>query len=87
MAIAGAWFVQRKSKFPCASSWSLFPGSLQLQSKDGQPLDARLSEAGEALAFDFSGRVGAGPKFFGEQVRREGPERRFVYIRVGNLAG
>lgn len=28
-----------------------------------------------------------GPKFFGEQVRREGPVRRFVYVRVGQLAG
>ena len=27
------------------------------------------------------------PKFFGDQVRREGPDRRFVYIRIGPAAG
>jgi len=42
---------------------------------------------GEPLAFDFQVRVGPGPKFFGDQVRREGPSRRFVYVRVGQYAG
>lgn len=58
-----------------------------LQAKDGHPLDPKFSIAGEPLAFDFAIRVGPGPKFFGDQVRREGTERRFVYIRVGQLAG
>lgn len=58
-----------------------------LQDKDGHPLDPRRSAAGEPLAFDFAIRVAAGPKFFGDQVRREGPQRRFVYVRVGELAG
>jgi hypothetical protein len=58
-----------------------------LQSKDDMPLDAKRSYEGEALVFDFSIRVGPGPKFFGDQVRREGPERRFVYIRIGQMAG
>jgi hypothetical protein len=58
-----------------------------LQAGDDQPLDPKLSSAGEPLAFDFTIRVGPGPKFFGDQVRREGPERRFVYIRIGQLAG
>ena len=58
-----------------------------LQSKDGHPLDPRHSAKGEPLAFDFPLRIGPGPKFFGDQVRREGPERRFVYIRVGQSAG
>jgi len=58
-----------------------------LQAKDGHPLDARRAKAGEALAFDFPVRVAPGPKFFGDQVRREGKERRFVYIRVGQSAG
>ena len=58
-----------------------------LQAKDGSPLDAKVSRKGEALAFDFSVRVDPGPKFGGDQVRREGKERRFVYIRVGQLAG
>lgn len=64
------------------------PGVLHsLQGKDDRPLDPKASEAGEALAFDFPVRVGPGPKFFGDQVRREGLERRFVYIRIGQMAG
>jgi len=58
-----------------------------LQAKDDLPLDPKCSRKGEPLVFDFSIRVGPGPKFFGDQVRREGPVRRFVYIRVGQLAG
>ncbi len=58
-----------------------------LQAKDGLPLDPKYSRHGEPLTFDFPVRVGPGPKFFGDQVCREGPERRFVYIRVGQLAG
>lgn len=64
------------------------PGVLHsLQGKDDRPLDPNASEAGEALVFDFPIRVGPGPKFFGDQVRREGPERRYVYIRIGQMAG
>ncbi|WP_016747734.1 DUF5990 family protein [Rhizorhabdus wittichii] len=58
-----------------------------LQGKDDLPLDPKSSLGGEALVFDVPIRVAPGPKFFGEQVRREGPVRRFVYIRVGQLAG
>lgn len=58
-----------------------------LQDKDGGPLDSKASAAGEPLVFDFAIRVGPGPKFFGDQVRREGPARRFVYVRIGDLAG
>jgi hypothetical protein len=58
-----------------------------LQAKDDSPLDPKKSRKGEALVFDFQIRVGPGPKFFGDQVRREGPARRFVYIRIGQLAG
>lgn len=58
-----------------------------LQSKDGHPLDPKSSRLGEPLAFDFLVRIAPGPKFFGDQVRREGPQRRFVYIRVGQSAG
>ncbi|RVT94503.1 DUF5990 family protein [Sphingomonas crocodyli] len=60
------------------------PHSLQ---QDDAPLDPKASKDGEALVFDFPVRIGPGPKFFGDQVRREGPERRFVYIRIGDLAG
>jgi hypothetical protein len=58
-----------------------------LQAKDESPLDPKYSRAGEPLVFDFPVRVSPGPKFFGDQVRREGPVRRFVYVRVGQLAG
>jgi len=58
-----------------------------LQAKDDLPLDPKSSREGEPLIFDFPVRVGPGPKFFGDQVRREGPDRRFVYIRIGELAG
>ena len=58
-----------------------------LQEGDDRPLDPKSSRAGEPLVFDFSVRVAPGPKFFGDQVRREGPVRRFVYIRVGTYAG
>ena len=58
-----------------------------LQAKDGSPLDPKRSLKGEPLVFDLQVRVGPGPKFFGEQVRREGPKRRYVYIRIGQYAG
>lgn len=58
-----------------------------LQAKDDAPLDPKRSQAGEALRFDFPIRIAPGPKFFGDQVRREGPLRRFVYIRIGQYAG
>lgn len=58
-----------------------------LQAKDGHSFDPKRSTSGESLAFDVPIRVAPGPKFFGDQVRREGPERRFIYIRVGQSAG
>jgi len=58
-----------------------------LQAGDGSPLDPKCSRAGEPLLFDFQVRVGPGPKFHGDQVRREGPVRRFVYVRIGQCAG
>lgn len=58
-----------------------------LQAKDESPLDPKRSRKGEPLVFDLQVRVAPGPRFFGDQVRREGPTRRFVYIRVGQLAG
>jgi hypothetical protein len=58
-----------------------------LQDKSSQPVDAKTSKSGEALAFDFPIRIAAGPKFYGEQVRSEGPERRFVYVGIGQGAG
>ena len=64
------------------------PGVLHsLQSGNDTPLDPKRSASGEPLAFDFPIRIAPGPKFFGDQVRREGPTRRFVYIRIGTMAG
>ncbi|WP_029351427.1 DUF5990 family protein [Bosea sp. 117] len=58
-----------------------------LQAKDESPLDPKYSREGEALLFDFQVRAGPGFKLSGDQVRREGSVRRFVYIRIGQLAG
>ena len=58
-----------------------------LQAKDGSPLDPKCSQGGEPLIFNVPVRVSPGPKFSGNQVQREGPMRRFIYIRVGDLAG
>ena len=63
------------------------PGVLHSLQQDDAPLDPKQSKAGEPLAFEFPLRIAAGPKFFGSQVRREGPVRRFVYIRIGTSAG
>jgi hypothetical protein len=58
-----------------------------LQDKRNHPIDAVSSKSGEALTFEFPIRIAPGPKFYGEQVRSEGPERRFVYIAIGQQAG
>lgn len=58
-----------------------------LQAKDDSPLDPKRSRKGEPLVFDFQIRVAPGPRLLGDQVRREGPTRRFVYIRIGQYAG
>lgn len=58
-----------------------------LQTKDGLPLDPKCSREGEPIMFDFPVRAGPGSKLLGDQVRREGPVRRFIHVRVGQLAG
>ena len=63
------------------------PGVMHSLQEDDAPLDPKQSKAGEPLVFEFPLRVAPGPKFFGKQVRREGPVRRFVYIRIGTSAG
>lgn len=64
------------------------PGvAYSLQSKGGAALDPKRSQDGIRLDFDLTIRVSPGPKFYGDQVMAEGPARRFVYIRVGDLAG
>ena len=55
--------------------------------------DARSKPVGQVVAtaaplsFDVPVRVAPGPKFLGAFVRREGAERRFVYIAIGVQAG
>src|SRR5687768_8050178 len=63
------------------------PGVLHSLQEDDAPLDPKRSTEGEPLTFEFPVRIAPGPKFFGKQVRREGPVRRFVYIRIGTSAG
>ena len=58
-----------------------------LQDRKSRPVDAKRSLSGESIGFDFSIQIGSGPKFYGEQVRSEGPERRFVYVAIGQQAG
>ncbi len=58
-----------------------------LQDANGRPLDPKLSRNGEPLAFNFELAVSPDGEVTGDQVRREGPSRRFVYIRIGELAG
>lgn len=57
-----------------------------LQDKASKPVDIRMSD-GRVIVFDFPIRVAEGPKFYGAHVRREGSERRFVYIATGQQAG
>ena len=67
------------------------PGVLHsLQEGDARPLDPKRSGGGEPLAFAFRLRIertAEGAKVFGPQVRREGPVRRFAYVRLGTAAG
>lgn len=58
-----------------------------LQDKKNRPVDPQRSAEGASLVFEFPIRIGPGPKFYGEQVRSEGPVRRFVYIAIGRPAG
>lgn len=63
------------------------PGvTYSLQDAGNGPVGAVV--AGEAaLSFEAPVRVAPGPRFLGEFVRREGPQRRFVYIAIGGQAG
>jgi hypothetical protein len=58
-----------------------------LQTAHGQRLNPKYSITGEPLIFEFPARIAPGPQFFGDQVRREGPDRRFGDIGVGQSGG
>ena len=57
--------------------------SLQLDDAPHEPVTA--TEA--PLSFDVPIRLADDGRFLGPFVRREGKERRFVYIRIGQSAG
>lgn len=57
--------------------------SLQLDDAPHEPVTA--TEA--PLSFDAPLRLSDDGRFLGPFVRREGKERRFIYIRIGVLAG
>ncbi len=56
-----------------------------LQEKD-TVFDPRIG-TDAPLSFDVPVRLTDDGRFLGDFVRREGPERRFVYIRIGSMAG
>ncbi|HWA63267.1 MAG TPA: DUF5990 family protein [Caulobacteraceae bacterium] len=63
------------------------PGvTYSLQDKKSGPVGPVVADHGP-LSFDVAVRVAPGPRFLGEFVRSEGPQRRFVYIAVGLQAG
>ena len=63
------------------------PGvAYSLQNKKSEPVEPATAGDGP-VSFDVPVRVAPGPRFLGEFVRSEGPERRFVYIAIGGQAG
>jgi hypothetical protein len=67
------------------------PGDMHsLQDAKNVPVDAQRASKGEPLTFEFDVRAKLtddGVRWLGEHIRREGPERRFVYIAIGTQAG
>ena len=57
-----------------------------LQDKKSVPVGAVTAGDGP-VSFDVPVRLAPGPKFLGDFVRSEGPNRRFVYIAIGEQAG
>ena len=62
------------------------PGVRYSLQQDDAPFDPVVA-AGGAVSFDVPVRVSDDGRFLGPFVRREGPVRRFVYIRIGQSAG
>lgn len=63
------------------------PGvAYSLQDKDNHPVDPVVAGDGP-LSFDVPVRLSADNRWLGPFVRREGAERRFVYIAIGQSAG
>ena len=62
------------------------PGARYSLQKDDAPFQPVTAGDGP-LSFDVPVRLSADNRFLGPFVRREGPQRRFVYIRIGTSAG
>lgn len=62
------------------------PGVRYSLQKDDLPLDPRTA-TDDALSFDVPVRLAEDGRLLGPFIRREGPERRFVYLRIGQSAG
>ena len=62
------------------------PGVRYSLQKDDMPFEpATATDC--PLSFDVTVRLSDDGRFLGPFVRREGPRRRFVYIRIGQSAG
>ena len=62
------------------------PGVRYSLQKDDAPFEP-VTAAEAPLSFDAPVRLSDDNRFLGPFVRREGPARRFVYIRIGTSAG
>ena len=62
------------------------PGVRYSLQKDDAPFEPVVA-ADAPLSFDVPIRLSEDGRFLGPFVRREGPARRFVYIRIGQSAG
>ncbi|GAA0869322.1 hypothetical protein GCM10009116_11580 [Brevundimonas basaltis] len=62
------------------------PGVRYSLQKDDAPFEP-VTASDAALSFDVPIRLSDDNRVLGPFVRREGPARRFVYIRVGTSAG
>jgi hypothetical protein len=62
------------------------PGVRYSLQKDDAPFEP-ITATDAALSFDAPVRLSDDNRLLGPFVRREGPARRFVYIRIGQSAG
>lgn len=62
------------------------PGVRYSLQKDDAPFEP-VAAADAPLSFDVPIRLSDDGRFLGPFVRREGKDRRFVYIRIGQAAG
>ncbi len=62
------------------------PGVRYSLQQDDAPLDP-VTATDAPLSFDVPVKLAADGRLLGPFIRREGPKRRFVYIRIGQSAG